>query len=292
MLQKAGIFLAFTIMGSLGVSATDTINFDNGVNIAAFADSAKLNGAEAVIDNTLNQYAENTPLAAYREQVLRIKKPSYDVLLPVLRKLSVYNKQFETIKDEERLRALAGKIAALTRTGWNTYRDIGIEEIYDRYIPVNQTDKQIALLEYNVKKYSMSKEQVANGLLLANMPVAKQFLSDFKAFTVKMSFAGKYNAAEIIKTFVPVIESYNAMINKVPATAALAKNSVFKTPVACGWGRTHTVEKLRDDLGIIWYAGGDAYEYMTAGTLQEKYSGLSNSDAEIYAEFVSNYYKK
>ena len=298
MLRKAGILFAFAVMGSVSVSAADTINFDNGVNISAIYDNAIFNNEDSKLDNALTQIMEiqqdgnSTPLAAYREQISRIRQPSYDVLLPVLQKLAVYNRQFSTIKDEQRLVSLASKIATLTHTGWNNYRNIGIVEIYDRYVPVNQPDRQIALLEYNIKKYSMTKEQIANTALLENMPVAEQFLKDFKAFSVKMNFTGKYNSAEIISAFVPVAKSYGDMAKKVPAAATLAKQSVFKTPIACGWGRTHTVEQLHEKLGIIWHGGGDALEYRTAENMQKEYSGLTYSDAAVFADFVSNYYKK
>ena len=294
MLRKAGIFLAFAVMGSSLVSAAETINFDNGIDVSAISANVRSDKENSKLANVLQQVGEEnySPLTVYRMQISRIKKPSYEVLLPILQKLAAYNKQFATIKDEQRLASLAGRIAALTSVGWNTYRNIGIEEIYDRYIPVNQTDKQIALLEYNVKKYSMSKEQLANKALLENMPVAEQFLKDFKAFSVKMNFAEKYNGAEIISAFVPVAKSYSDMAKRVPAAATLAQNSVFQTPIACGWGRTHTVEELHNDLGIIWWAGGDAYEYRTAETMQEKYPGLTHGDAVVFADFVKSYYKK
>ena len=61
-------------------------------------------------------------------------------------------------------------------------------------------------------------------------------------------------------------------------------------PIACGWGRAQSIEELRDNLGIVWFASGDALKYRNAEDLQMTYKGLSQKDAAAFAEFVAGYY--
>ena len=73
--------------------------------------------------------------------------------------------------------------------------------------------------------------------------------------------------------------------------AELARTSVFQKPIACGWGRTHNIVELRDNIGVIIYSGGDAFEYRTAGSLQKMYKGITKEEANLFADFTVNFYK-
>lgn len=274
----------------------------SGISVYAAVPGAELNGNISEwlkdqgtnvnkVDKVLNETIEqNDLLNIYHQQLAQVKNPSYGTLLPLLKNLAGYNKQFSTVKDDAKLRELAFRISLPVKAGWNTYRKVGIQEIFNEYLPVEQGDKQVALLEYNVKSFLIPRDQIFNKQLLEEMPLAKKFLKDFNDFSAKMNAAKKYDGKEIIKEFVPVIQSYNDMVKTVPASAALVQSSVFRVPIACGWGRAQSIEEFRDNLGIIWLAGGDAAQYRNVENLQETYKGLSKKDAAVFADFVERYY--
>lgn len=285
------VFIVLAISG-ISVYAAAPVTDLNGniVNVSELSKEQYVNGN--VLDKALNEAIEKDAiLNVYHQKLAQVKNPSYETLLPLLQGLSAYNQQFASGKDDVKLRELAHKIGFPVKAGWNNYRKIGITEIFANYLPVEQKDKQVALFEYNVKNYLLPEDQVFNKQLLENMPLAEKFLKDFNNFSAKMNSAQKYNGKDIIKEFTPVVESYNDMVKAVPASAALVKSSVFRMPIACGWGRAQSVEELRDNLGIIWLAGGDAAEYRSVANLQETYKGLSKKDAALFADFVYGYYR-
>ena len=288
MLRKSVSMFVLLAVSSISVYAASATNLDGNIDnaFASFQEEYNVVGIDKVLNDKM---IESDPLSVYHKNLAQIKNPSYETLLPLLQKLSVYNKQF-TSNNEAQSRDLAAKIAAPANAGWNTYRTIGITEIFNTYLPENQKDEQVALLEYNIKTNLIPMDQIANKQLLENMPLAENFLKNFNEFSAKMASVKQYSGKEIIAGFVPVIESYNDMVKAVPASAALVKTSVFRMPIACGWGRAQSVEELRDNLGIVWFASGDASKYRNAEDLQMTYKGLSQKDAAAFAKFVAGYY--
>ena len=291
MLRKTGIVFSMLIMGSTFVFAAPSVNFDEGINGSLNTMLDEHDKFDKALDKALNEkVAANNPLEVYREQLAQVKKPSYETLLPVLQNLTEYNKEFATVKDEDKLNKLAFEISFPAKAGWNSYRKIGIKEIFDSYWPEEQNNEEMSLLEYNLRVNSMPKDQINNRKLLDRTEFAAKFLKEFEEFSKKMQSSKKYNGAKIIKELVPVIEAYNDMVKDVPASDALVKSSVFRTPIACGWGRTQSIEDLRGNLGIVWFASGDAYKYRDAESLQAHFPGLGLKQASVFAKFVSTYY--
>ena len=293
MLGKAGSILTFLVMGSVFVCAAPVISSNEGINNTFNAIKEQSGNIEEVFDQALNDkfVSANDPLEVYHSQLLQVKNPSYETLLPLLQKLAAYNEQFATLKDEAQLRALASKIAAPAQAGWNDYRKIDFNEIFDFYIPDNQQDKQVALLEYNVKSNTVSKEEQDKIEQVKHIEAAQDFMGKVDVFSAKMQGAKKFDGKLVIKEFIPVIKSYNALVKQIPGFAELARTSVFQKPIACGWGRTHNIVELRDNIGVIIYSGGDAFEYRTAGSLQKMYKGITKEEANLFADFTVNFYK-
>ena len=292
MLRKAGIVFGVLIIGSTFVFAAPSANFNNGINASLNVSLDEHEKFDKALDKVLNdKAAANNPLEVYHNQLAQVTKPSYETLLPVLQQLAAYNAKFAEIKDKKELRDLASKIAAPANAGWNNYRKIEFNEIFEYYIPDDQQDKNIALLEYNVKSNTISKEELENEQLLENIAVAKKFLNKMDVFAAKMAATKKFDGATVIKEFIPVIGSYEEMLRALPAAAKLARSATFKKPIACGWGRTYSVVELRDKVGVIYHAGGDAFEYKTAEDLERDYNKITEEEARIFANFTYYYYR-
>jgi hypothetical protein len=145
--------------------------------------------------------------------------------------------------------------------------------------------------EASGKPNALEQNQQANERLLNDMSyLVKDFLKEYNTFVRWAEQAPSFNEGEVLTQLVPVLNEYNKVCERHAEMAPLIRKGIFEKPFQAGWGNTRTIDDLRSDLGIAWYGGGDAYEYLSAKKLQEKYN-LAADSAEVFAQFVRNYYK-
>ncbi len=268
------------------------------VSLHANPDTGESKVLEARLTRTIAADLKNTcdnpyPYEHYQKKLATVQNPSYKTLRPLFVALSVYNADFGRATTEEEKIKLANMLAKETWAGWNNYRPIGMIEIFDSYFPQENKDKEIALLEYNIKSNLLSKEQRSLISVFENMSFeyGGELDEPYNKFVKFVQAATSYRPKDIIEAFVPMIEAYKQMEKDCQGTEFFVKRSAFKKPIAAGWGRTTTVDELRYHIGMEETAGGDYVAPYSVEQLQERY-GVSPDVAEVFFDFVSNYYKK
>lgn len=254
------------------------------VSGALTAPSAVENAVQAAVEQ---QTAENSPLARYRREVMKIKNPQESApLLQALHILTAYNPMFAAPQEEGVLTGLASDINKPVMIPWNTYRGNGVIEILDTYIPASHGDKALADLEYYLKTYTASQRTLVYGrAMLNNLPQKTQ--KAYNAFLQQLANQQTYSEKEILHAFATFIPAYNALHQKdVELTRGLT-DSLFKVPFKTGWDKTTSVYELLHRLGFREYAGGDYYEVRTPETLQEDFNADAQ-DAQLFASFVAH----
>ena len=258
---------------------------------------ANPNDAQNVLANRLTrlvvqnrQSVDEGPYLAYQEKLSTITNPSYDTLRPLFVDLTVYNESFEKAQSQEERSQLANLLTQETWAGWNTYREIGMLEIFDLYFPQENKDKQIALLEYNIKSSLLSSEKRA--LIATFEHVEEETIAAVKdayeQLVQDLQRAGSYNPKEIIERFLPLIEAYNQLEKERPGAPFFIKRAFFEQPFAAGWGRTTTVDELRYHIGMEVMGGGDYVCAYSPEELQQRY-GVSAETASVFFQFVKEY---
>ncbi len=235
---------------------------------------------------------DETAYADYQKNIFTIKAPSYQQLRPLFEDLTVYNKVFADPKNKENKGRLANLLAKPVWAGWNTYRPIGMIEIFDLYFPQENKDAEITLLEYNVKTNLLSEEKRSLIALFENMNDENlaAFRVSYDELIRVIQQATSYEPGKMVEAFVPVIKAYNQLKEDCPEVAFLVKRSAFEKPIATGWGRVNTIEELRYNIGVEEMCGGDYICAYSPENLQKLYN-VSAETAALFSTFVKNYNK-
>ncbi len=230
------------------------------------------------------------PFENYKQALENIKKPSYENLKPLFKNLTVFNAKFEktTVSGKNKL---ANYLNQSVNVGWNNYRKVNMMEIFRYYFPKENPDKDIAILEYNVKSNLLTPSQYAEILMFQNTKNEEmtQLYDAYQNFAKILQNTGNYDPKALIPSFVNLIKNCNKLDQTVPGGTSLAKKSIFIQPILAGWGRTTSLEEMSRELGMKVDPLGDGINLYSPSKLKEKY-GLSNEDAELMAKFIREYH--
>ena len=276
MKSKTIVLFTAVLLGSLSLSA----------HTLAQADEQILQDVTANISGILS---EDVPFAVYQKAIENIQEPSYENLQPLFKDLTVLNKIFQSGTNFTNNK-LAVKLNQAVKVGWNTFRQVNMLEIFKNYFPQENQDKDIALLEYNIKINLLSLTKQSEILLFQDTKntAVKQLYSAYTQFTENLENAAAYNPQDIAVSFVNLIKDCNTAEEAQPGITKLAKDMLFTRPILAGWGRTVTAAEIKSKLGMEKDPAGDGVYLYPAEKLQELYA-LSAEDAALMADFVKRY---
>lgn len=266
------------------------------ISVTALTASAAVPGSNEVkIQRAVEKSVleQKTPLQKYREQLQALTpaanqgKPSQEELLPVLNELAAYNSQLSFLANwDETSYRLAQELNQPVKVYWNMYRGNSLIEIIDTYIPDNHGNKELAKLEFLVKKNLLSYKD-----WLENKALTDQLPDDFVFEQVRLEIAlvamSKREAKDIVKNLVGLANQYNKLYqNEQTRHVALQLHETyFRQPIRTGWDKTVTVDELRRQYGMETYT-----EPFSVESLQNKY-GVSTEEAEALHAFLAHYHR-
>lgn len=231
----------------------------------------------------------NTPFEVYKKALANVKEPSYNNLQPLFEDLAVLNATFAkgtTIDNNN----LAKYLNQYINVGWNAYRKMNMLEIFHYYFPQENSNNNIALLEYNIKYNLLNSSERAEILMFQNTTdkAAARLNTSYVQFVKILQDAKTYDPKSLVIPFVTLIKESGQSEKAFPGLTALAKESLFIQPILAGWGRTVSVKEIKNRLGIEKDIAGDGINFYSADKLKEMY-GLSSQDAELMSKFVREY---
>ncbi len=230
------------------------------------------------------------PFEAYKQALENTQNPSYENLQPLFADLTVFNDDFnkKNISDKNQL---AKYLTQPVKVGWNTYRKVDMLEIFKYYFPQENYNKDIALLEYNVKSNLLTPSQRAEISMFKNTndEEATKLYNSYEQFAKTLQSVTSYNPKQLITSLVELIRTCNQIEQTSPDIVTLAKKSLFIQPILAGWGRTITIAEINTKLGIEKDIYGDGINFYSPKRLQEIY-GLSSQDAELMDKFEREYH--
>ncbi len=233
---------------------------------------------------------EQTPLQKYQEKMAALSTPSSEEILVALQELTVYNEGLSKKGTVAQMRELAEKLNAPAKVGWNTYRGYPLVEIFDRFVPDNHGNQEIAYLEFNLKRMLVPAEQEEEGYNLLFMPVAQALEETYKELDISLILMEKKNPERIVHLLAQVGKAYHQIYEADKEVALGLSKTLFTFPLRTGWDRATSVVELVKTYGLIERGGGDYYEKRTAQNLQEVYR-VSEQEAEELAYFILHFHQ-
>ena len=230
-----------------------------------------------------------SPLEVYQEKISHLQNPQGENLLPILRELVPYNEVFAGSQTQSVKHALAKNLNAPVMVPWNTYRGNGLIEIFDKYVPDSHGDKDLADLEFYVKKYTMSPEDIRSGQrLLEALPA--EFAQAYTRLDIFLGRMSQKDPKTIVALLAGLAEEYNKLYEDNHALAVQLYKAFFKFPLRTGWNKTTSVDELRRAYGALFLGGGDYVQIFSESELMQRY-GITAKEAKAFYTFCKNYYQ-
>lgn len=251
--------------------------------------------SDTVLNERISRQVEHlnrvyqSPLEVYQEKISHLQDPQGENLLPILRELIPYNEVFAGSQPSSVKHALAKNLNAPVIVPWNTYRGNGLIEIFDKYVPENHGDKDLADLEFYVKKYTLSAEDIRSGQrLLEALPA--EFAQAYTRLDIFLGRMSQKDPKTIVALLAGLAEEYNKLYEDNHALAVQLYKAFFKFPLRTGWNKTTSVDELRLSYGALFLGGGDYVQILSESELMQRY-GITDKEAHAFYTFCKNYYQ-